>query len=109
MRRESRYPLYNVPLVWYPGNLRSTVVSQDVGWWRAEARKVRWSAMGRVARSVVVTAQRWVRLLSDRQEGQTLFEYAITVFFVVIACIALLSALGVRLGGPFTTAAGALQ
>ncbi len=65
--------------------------------------------MGMVARGVVDMARRWLRLLSDSQQGQTLFEYAIAVFFVVIACIALLSAVGVRLGGPFATAGGALQ
>ncbi|MDH7558991.1 MAG: Flp family type IVb pilin [bacterium] len=53
-------------------------------------------------------ARHWVRLLVDRQEGQTLFEYAITVFFVVIACIALLSALGVNVSGLFNNASNAL-
>lgn len=65
--------------------------------------------MGMVAKGVVAMARRWVRLLSDCQQGQTFFEYAITVFFIVIACIALLSALGVRLTGPLTTAGGAMQ
>ncbi|MCR4437801.1 MAG: hypothetical protein NUW13_02000 [candidate division KSB1 bacterium] len=57
---------------------------------------------------VVDKARHWVRLLVDRQEGQTLFEYAITVFFVVIACIALLSALGVNVSGLFNNASNAL-
>ncbi|MDZ7380038.1 MAG: hypothetical protein ONB06_11925 [candidate division KSB1 bacterium] len=65
--------------------------------------------MGRVATGVVAVVRRWVRLISDCQQGQTLFEYAITVFFVVIACVALLSALGVRVSLPLTTAGGALQ
>ncbi|MBC7186086.1 MAG: Flp family type IVb pilin [Calditrichaeota bacterium] len=57
---------------------------------------------------MVEKARHWTRLLVDRQEGQTLFEYAITVFFVVVACIALLSALGVNVAGLFNNAGNAV-
>jgi len=64
--------------------------------------------VGEEAGGVKVKARHWARQLVDRQEGQTLFEYAITIFFVVIACVALLSALGVNLTGLFTNAGAAL-
>lgn len=53
-------------------------------------------------------AHSWARQLVDRQDGQTLFEYAITIFFIVIASIALLSALGVNITGLFNNAGTAI-
>ncbi len=53
-------------------------------------------------------ARRWARQLVDRQDGQTLFEYAITVFFIVIACMALLSALGVNMTVIFNNSGTAI-
>jgi Flp pilus assembly pilin Flp len=64
--------------------------------------------VGEEGGGVKVKARHWARQLVGRQEGQTLFEYAITIFFVVIACVALLSALGVNLTGLFTNAGAAL-
>ena len=43
-----------------------------------------------------------------REEGQGLVEYALILVLVSIACIAMLTALGVSVGGVFTTITGAL-
>jgi len=37
------------------------------------------------------------------EEGQGLVEYALIIVLVSIACIALLSALGIKVGGVFQT------
>lgn len=102
-------PVDNPPFVSCPGRAKRAAVPLEVGWWcAAEAQEVRSSMIGAEGGGVVDKARPWARLLVDCQEGQTLLEYAITVFFVVIACIALLSALGVNVAGLFNNAGNAV-
>jgi pilus assembly protein Flp/PilA len=42
------------------------------------------------------------------EEGQGLVEYALILVLVSIACVAMLTAMGVAVGGVFTAMAGAL-
>ena len=39
--------------------------------------------------------------LVPREEGQTLTEYALILFFIALVCIVALTALGVNLGAAF--------
>ena len=40
--------------------------------------------------------------INEREEGQGLVEYALILVLVSIACIVMLAALGVKIGGVFT-------
>ena len=42
------------------------------------------------------------------KEGQGLVEYALIIVLVSIACIAMLTALGAKIGGVFTSITGSL-
>ena len=46
--------------------------------------------------------------LKEREEGQGLVEYALILVLVSIVSIALLAALGVKIGGVFTSITNAL-
>ncbi len=48
------------------------------------------------------------RALFIREEGQTLAEYALILFLVAIAAVAVLGALGVSISGIFQQIIGAL-
>lgn len=46
--------------------------------------------------------------VKEREEGQTMVEYALILFFISIACIAVLLILGPQIAGIFTQVSGAL-
>ncbi|HNW58195.1 MAG TPA: Flp family type IVb pilin [bacterium] len=48
------------------------------------------------------------RALFNREEGQTLAEYALILVLIAIAVIAMLTLLGTNIGGILTRIAGAL-
>jgi pilus assembly protein Flp/PilA len=48
-------------------------------------------------------------IVRREEEGQGLVEYALILVLVSIACIAMLTALGVQVGAVFTAITGALS
>ena len=54
------------------------------------------------------TILRTLNNLLTREEGQTLTEYALILFFIAVACIITLTALGVNIGAVLQNLANTL-